>query len=879
MSRKLIQDHFSARNAGLISGNTAATGTFSFTVQATDIEYLTATAALSLTVTTGGGGGGSGGSSISWTTFTYDGIGRTLSVTQPDGASTTHYSYSGNQTTVTDPAGNGKTFTSDVEGNLTTVVEPDPANAPSGTLTTSYTYDWMNHVSQVAMTRGATTQTRTFVYNDAGLLTSATNPENGTVSYTYNADNTLLYKHDAKGQDTVYSYDSKQRVTYVRRYPTGRNNAEDTCQAVAYFYDTNPFAYSSSAGGRLAATTYYAGNCAAGVGQSMVEMYSYHPAGGVTVKSVQAGTSAAQTVYYVYNAAGQVTTMTYPTPTSAVLTYGYDGMDRLNSLSSPGAPWNWAQNVQYDVAGRMSGIQYPAGAGAVAQETMTYNVNGQLASLNWTGSGPVGGIQYNYSGTQNNGQITQAVDTLSGETIGYQYDSLKRLTSASSTPIGGSSTTPWMQTYQYDGFGNLTAKVLNGTTTPIAVNPVANQLSNAYYDGNGNMTSGLGATLTYDVSNRLASAAETSGGIEYYGYAPDNKRVFRQLANGHQQITLYGAGGEKLSVYDLTANTAVSTYVWFGGKLISDGNPVFQDRLGTNRASGGSTTTNNGARFLPYGEEITSTANDHVKFGTYNRDSYTGLDYADQRFYASTYGRFNTPDPFGGSAHLRIPGSWNRYSYCQDDPVDCNDPTGLVDWHRVVLGVGQVGLGVAGVVGSATATAGTLGASLPATIFTTIVGAGAIAGGFTNIIAGATEPGSRVSPGVELGIETAGRISSPGGLLAGVLSGGNKTAVQAGAAASSAVSVALDLNDVINSLNSPGQLATSLASVASDLQDFGNALPQGPVVGPSTTIQISDSQNAVPYDPSPISMPEVLTIGGGGGPFGAYAAPDEEDPF
>ena len=74
-----------------------------------------------------------------------------------------------NQTeTVTDPAGKWKTFTSDVLGNLVTVVEPDPANQPGGTVTTSYTYDWMNHLVGVSMPRGSTTQTRTFVYSDAG---------------------------------------------------------------------------------------------------------------------------------------------------------------------------------------------------------------------------------------------------------------------------------------------------------------------------------------------------------------------------------------------------------------------------------------------------------------------------------------------------------------------------------------------------------------------------------------------------------------------------------------------------------------------------------------------------------------------------------------
>ena len=93
-------------------------------------------------------------------------------------------------------------------------------------------------------------------------------------------------------------------------------------------------------------------------------------------------------------------------------------------------------------------------------------------------------------------------------------------------------------------------------------------------------------------------------------------------------------------------------------------------RLGTNRTGG--------ARFYPYGEEIgTATANDRTKFGTYNRDGFTGLDYADQRYYASSYGRFNTPDPYRASAGPSDPGSWNRYAYVGGDPVNSLDPTGL----------------------------------------------------------------------------------------------------------------------------------------------------------------------------------------------------------
>ncbi len=52
-----------------------------------------------------------------------------------------------------------------------------------------------------------------------------------------------------------------------------------------------------------------------------------------------------------------------------------------------------------------------------------------------------------------------------------------------------------------------------------------------------------------------------------------------------------------------------------------------------------------------------------------------GLDYADQRYYASSYGRFNTGDRKGGNGN--DPGSLNKYAYVGGDPVNRNDPQGL----------------------------------------------------------------------------------------------------------------------------------------------------------------------------------------------------------
>ena len=480
----------------------------------------------------------------------------------------------------------------------------------------------------------------------------------------------------------------------IQRYPSGKNGAEDSCQRVTYTYDTNSVNPSFSQYSQKRLTTAQYSVCAPGRITPVTEMYSYHAAGAVTSKQLQfqrcSGTCS--TVYqkadYTYDSAGRtatygisgsLTNTSQAPPVPIVYTYGYDSMGRPATLTDNFGQWAtggqniiWAKNGQYDFAGRMTSLQtlsavyYPLFQTTYTTQQMTWNVNGQLTSQNWG----AGGVQYVYSSTQNNGQITQAVDTLSGETIGYQYDALKRLISASGAPNAGTTPAAWNQSFQYDGFGNLTGKTLNGTTTPIAVDATTNKLTNSQYDLNGNMTTGVGATFSYDEANRLFSAALTSGGIEYYGYAPDNKRVYRLRSDGTEEWTLYGAKAEKLLVYRISGspgayffNIPASATVWFAGRLISENSTfgmfnsaVIQDRLGTNRV--------NGARFYPYGEEIgAATANDHVKFGTYNRDGYSGLDYADQRYYASAYGRFTTTDPYGASGGPSDPSSWNRYSY------------------------------------------------------------------------------------------------------------------------------------------------------------------------------------------------------------------------
>src|SRR5437899_2646602 len=63
------------------------------------------------------------------------------------------------------------------------------------------------------------------------------------------------------------------------------------------------------------------------------------------------------------------------------------------------------------------------------------------------------------------------------------------------------------------------------------------------------------------------------------------------------------------------------------------------------------------------------------KFTGKERDSESGLDDFPARYYASTMGRWMTPDPVGG--HQEDPQTLNRYAYVRNNPTSLTDPTGL----------------------------------------------------------------------------------------------------------------------------------------------------------------------------------------------------------
>jgi RHS repeat-associated protein len=683
------------------------------------------------------------GGSDAWTASTYDASGRTASVVQPDGSTAT-YLYQGNTVKVTDPAGKWKTFTMDPFGNLTSVLESDPS---LGNVTTNYTYDVLNHLTQVSMPRGGNTQIRTFNYKTGtaigAFLLSATNPENGTVTYTYNSSHLLASKTDAKGQNFTYQYDTYNRLTSIKW-----TNAPGGAQVLrSFMYDTNTLSSFSGSytKGRLVAVQnaqFQPGQSTSPSAIQFTEMYAYTKPGEMSGKRLQVNETIPVTgilmsnldTTYTYDNEGKMISVSYPTTASGagpVYTNSFDSMSRLTGLTDQNHITD-VSGVSYNAANQFLGITYFG-----ASETRQYNGLLQLTQLTVTGAASIN-YTYNYPTGTNNGQINSQV--VSGETITYQYDSLKRLISATSSAS-------WADSYGYDPFGNLVSMTPTAGSPPqlsIAMNPANNQIVGQSYDANGNQLSAVAGTLTYDSENRLLSAP----GVQY-AYDSQNKRVWSGTLDGNgnltgQSVFVYGADGSMHGEYSVTIGsssltvTTMNLTVYFGSKGIGVTNSIgittafAPDRLGSS------------GQFYPYGEgKGGNNPSDTWSFATYWTDSATSLDYANWRYFTGQFGRFMTPDPYRGSADPATPLSWNRYTYSLDDPINLYDPLGLrppvTPFDHVLKGLAKITLGSAIIAGIITSTATTgVGGAVLAGLAAGAAG-GEVFGGFFDIACGFTQ--------------------------------------------------------------------------------------------------------------------------------------------
>jgi RHS repeat-associated protein len=176
----------------------------------------------------------------------------------------------------------------------------------------------------------------------------------------------------------------------------------------------------------------------------------------------------------------------------------------------------------------------------------------------------------------------------------------------------------------------------------------------------------------YDGENKMVQA----GGSEYV-YDGDGQRV-KKLVGSMTTIFVYDAARKLIAEYGGEQATANGTRYLTTDSL--DSTRVVTDK------DGGATSRHD---YLPFGAEIgagiggrsttqgySQLDNIRQKFASNERDNETGLDYFRARYYASTQGRFTSPDQPFVDQYGSNPQSWNLYSYVRNNPLRLVDPTG-----------------------------------------------------------------------------------------------------------------------------------------------------------------------------------------------------------
>ena len=210
------------------------------------------------------------------------------------------------------------------------------------TYTTSYGYDLLNNLLSVSQTdpTSSVTLSRSFAYDSLKRLVRATNPENGQISYQYDASGNLSSRADASRTVSYGAYDGLNRAA-------SKSYSDGITPAVSYTYGDQSYPACQAVGvgtcGRLTTVT-----ATPPSGTTIVNSYSaFDPVGRVKTSSQQFGAALPYTFTYNYDLSGALSSVTYPS--GRTVTNAFDAAGRIagvtGTLSAASTPY--ASSVAY----------------------------------------------------------------------------------------------------------------------------------------------------------------------------------------------------------------------------------------------------------------------------------------------------------------------------------------------------------------------------------------------------------------------------------------------------------------------------------------------------------------------------------------------------
>jgi RHS repeat-associated protein len=611
------------------------------------------------------------------TSFSYYPTGLLETITLPD-ASTLTYTYDGAHrlTQITDGTGNSIQYTLDATGNQTVLSAVDA----SGTLsrTQSRVYNTLSELSQLVGAAGTSAVTSSYSYDAQGNQTAINAPLSRNTANAFDALNRLIQITDPNSGNTALGYDTNDNLVSVHD-PAGLTTS--------YQYDGfgELTALSSPATGSSANT--------------------YDPAGNVSTTQDARGVDPA----YSYDALNRLTQAAYGDQTIA---YGFDagtnGKGRLTSAFDANHAMSWG----YDALGRV--IAKSQTVGSVTLTTAYAYTNGDLTTLT-TPSGQ--SITYSYSNHQISSLAVNGTTLLSavgyesfGPTLGWTWGNATsevRLHDTDGNPsqIAGAESTSYSvdsafrivgitnaansaqsYTYGYDSLDRLTS----ATTSSSGLNWTYDADGNRQSQTNASAPPSTASSLTYNNRGRLVSAVTSLGAVNSL-YNALGQRI-EKTSSTSETLFYYDESGHLIGEYTGSGNLIEET-VWTGDLPVAALQPngtggvnifyIHADHLGAPKS-----ITQPGSNAIvwrwdsdPFG---TATANQNpaglgtfvynLRFPGQYYDQETGLNYNYLRDYDSSTGRYVESDPIG------LRGGINTYAYVGNNPLLWSDPFGLKPW-------------------------------------------------------------------------------------------------------------------------------------------------------------------------------------------------------
>jgi RHS repeat-associated protein len=590
-----------------------------------------------------------------WTTYAYDGLGRVVTTTLPDG-STSQAAYHGLVTTGTNGLNQTRTVTKDSQGQTVSVID-------AASKTTSYAYD---PFGKLIKTTDAVGNAVTATYDVRGRKIASNDPDLGAWTYAYDTASELVSQTDAKTQTTTLTYDILGRLT---------QRVEPDMTSV-WVYDTALHGV-----GKVASASITAG-ASAGYQRS----FAYD----TLTRPVQATITAGGTGYSfaaTYDAASRLNSVTYPS--GLVLNYTYTSLGYAQQIVGPGGLAYWTANAR-DAELRLT--QQTAGNGVVTTQSFDAQTGRLMDILAGTGN-----IVQNFSYTYDVlGNVLTRADANESLTETFTYENLNRVTSATVSQ----SVAP-VKNFAYDAIGNLLSKSdvgnyaypLAGSALPHAVMSISGgAVSTSFtYDPNGNQTSGLGRSISYTSYNKPASITQGSSTLffsddvdhqRFKQVAPEGTTLYFSAFGVHTELFVsgtsrwydfIGSGGSMLGVRVLNADSSVTTRYFHTDNLGSIAVITNESGAVVERDSYDAW----GKRRFPNGaDDPSGSLTSQTTRGFTGQEELTdvGLVHLNGRVYDPLVGRMMSadpfvPDPMNGQA-------WNRYSYVINNPLALTDTNG-----------------------------------------------------------------------------------------------------------------------------------------------------------------------------------------------------------